>query len=172
MSTTEKQVNSGRELMKGRGGSGKGLVFFDRHELPDILVEGAENLIEVPDSIRENVDLASYFENTTWFQPLVVQPEANGFSLVAYRFAPNHTTPRHYHDGDQIVFVLEGEVRLGNRKLGPGTGYFTAAGQTYSITAGPEGARIMEFRSVTEFRTVFVEDKPERWGAHDEASEA
>ncbi len=54
-------------------------------------------------------------------------------------------------------------MSTGNRQLRPGEGYYTRAEATYSFTAGPRGVRFMEFRPVTSFRTVFVEDDPTRW---------
>ena len=94
-------------------------------------------------------------------------PSNDGISLGVYTFPPNFRLPRHWHDCDQIVFVLEGSMSTGNKQLRPGEGYYTRAGATYSFTAGPRGVRFMEFRPVTNFRTVFVEDNPTRWARTD-----
>lgn len=156
------ETNSGRTLSEGRG-QARRLEFFDAAEMPEIPVEGVENISEFPDEIRDGVDIAGFFGDRIAYQPLVVRPDDNGLSMIAYRFAPNTLLPRHWHDTPQIILVLEGELHLGNRVLGPGAGYFTEPEQVYSSKAGPEGCRIVEFRDATQFRTVFVENNPQRW---------
>ena len=120
-------------------------------------------------SLRE-VDLHAFHEGTCKAQTLYADFEHDGISLGVYTFPPNFSFPRHWHDCDQIVFVLEGSVSTGNKQLRPGEGYYTRAGATYSFTAGPRGVRFMEFRPVTNFRTVFVEDDPKRWTRTDLAA--
>ncbi len=144
-------------------GRGKRLQFFDSHTMPDVGIVDAEQYCEYPDNIPDAVDLHAFHDGTCKVQTLYADPEGDGVSLGVYVFPPNFSLPRHWHDCDQIVFVLEGSVSIGNRQLRPGEGYYTRAGATYSFTAGPRGARFMEFRPVTKFRTVFVEDNPDRW---------
>jgi quercetin dioxygenase-like cupin family protein len=150
------------EKMSGAG-SGKRLQFFDSHTMADEEIADAEQYCEYPDNIPDAVDLHVFHDGTCKVQTLYADPENDGVSLGVYAFPPNFSLPRHWHDCDQIVYVLEGSVSIGNRQLRPGEGYYTRAGATYSFTAGPRGARFMEFRPVTNFRTVFVEDNPDRW---------
>ncbi len=82
-----------------------------------------------------------------WVQALV-NPEHEGLSLLSVRYPPNSTIGLHRHDVPQIAVVIEGEVRQGNRVFKAGTGYYTPAGQAYTITAGPEGVHVIEFRDV------------------------
>ena len=145
------------------GGKRPKTAFFDRTEMPEILVEGIKDMIEVPDVIAEGVDVEEYFRGKVRVQPLYMDPENNGFSLGSYSFEPGFVMPRHHHDSDQIVMILEGEMRQGNKVLKPGAGFFTPAGGAYGFTVGPAGCRIIEFRDVSNFATVYVEDDPERW---------
>lgn len=53
----------------------------------------------------------------------------------------------HSHTEDEIIFVTDGQIRLGRRLHGPGTALAIAANTLYSFTAGPEGLRFINFRS-------------------------
>jgi quercetin dioxygenase-like cupin family protein len=145
-------------------GAGKRIQFFDLHATPVVPVVDAEQYCEYPDAIlASDVDLHAFHENTCDMQILFADVENNGLSVGAYSFPANFTFPRHWHDSDQIIYVLEGVLKHGNKAMHPGEGYFTRAGAVYSFTAGPAGVKFLEFRPVTNFRTVMVEDDPGRW---------
>lgn len=144
------------------------LSFFRLDSAQDIDIVGAAGMSAIPESITEQVDVDDFFDGRMKVQPCVARPNEDGMSLGAYWFEPNFTMPRHHHDTDQIVMVVEGELHQGKRVLTPGCGYFTKAGTTYAFKAGPEGCRILEFRNVTGFATTFVENDPARW-VHGEA---
>jgi len=165
---TSNEVNApaGHEYMKTSGGGGRRIQYFDIHHEPEIYIEGIEemhDLVTFPDEVRSKVDLTEYFAGSTFAQPLVSDAEGNGMSLACYRLAPNHIIQRHWHDTDQIIFVVDGEIWQGNRCIRPGQGYFTKAGAPYSIKAGPAGCKFLEFRDKTKFMTNFVEEDPSRW---------
>lgn len=52
----------------------------------------------------------------------------------------------HAHSEDEIIFITQGSMRLGNRLAGPGTALAIAADTFYSFTPGPEGLRFINFR--------------------------
>lgn len=139
------------------------LSFFSLDDKQDIDIVGAAGMSRIPDEVTSEIDVDNFFDNRMKVQPCVARPNEDGMSLGAYWFEPNFTMPRHHHDTDQIVYVVEGELHQGKRVLKPGDGYFTKAGTTYAFKAGPEGCRILEFRGVTNFATVFVEKDPARW---------
>jgi quercetin dioxygenase-like cupin family protein len=94
-------------------------------------------------------------------QAPVNHTEPDGYSLLCVRYAAGAEIPRHRHDVAQVVLVLDGEVWQGNRRFGPGMGYFTPAGSAYAIKAGPEGVRLVEFRhSPLTFQTEWVGEPP------------
>lgn len=165
MTVTDAEPTGGAQVFEKIAGaaSGKRLQFFDSNSMPDIAIESAEQYCEYPENIPDKVDLHAFHAGTCQVQTLHADIENDGISLGVYSFPPNFTLPRHWHDCDQVVFVLEGAVSVGNRQLRPGEGYYTRARATYSFTAGPRGVRFMEFRPVSNFRTVFVEDDPQRW---------
>jgi quercetin dioxygenase-like cupin family protein len=86
-----------------------------------------------------------------------------GFSLVRVSFGPNYLLPRHSHSADCLYYVLAGEVRLGNRVVGAGDGFFVPKDHPYAYQAGPEGVELLEFRDATSFDFVVHEDNPGRW---------
>jgi hypothetical protein len=88
---------------------------------------------------------------------------SNGaMSLVWSRFEANYPLPRHSHSADCLYYVVAGEARMGNRRIGPGAGFFVPADAPYAYTAGPDGIEILEFRSVSSFDMQITEKLP-RW---------
>jgi hypothetical protein len=55
----------------------------------------------------------------------------------------------HSHSEDEIIFVVDGGIRLGNKLYGPGTAVAIAADTLYSFTTGPEGLSFINFRAGT-----------------------
>jgi hypothetical protein len=53
----------------------------------------------------------------------------------------------HSHDENEIIFVTAGQMRLGNKLVGPGTALAIAAGTMYSFLPGPEGLTFVNFRA-------------------------
>lgn len=53
----------------------------------------------------------------------------------------------HSHSEDEIIVVLAGSMRLGNKLVGPGTALAIAADTLYSFTPGPDGLSFVNFRS-------------------------
>lgn len=89
-------------------------------------------------------------------------PDDGGMSLVRTWFAPNFVLPRHSHSADCLYYVVAGEVRLGSRTLSVGDGFHVGADAPYGYTAGPEGAEVLEFRTVSAFDSR-VRETPAGW---------
>ena len=53
----------------------------------------------------------------------------------------------HSHTEDEIIFVTDGEIRLGSKLYGPGTALAIAADTLYGFTAGPLGLSFVNFRA-------------------------
>lgn len=166
MSSEAESAPKTHDYMQQSGGGGKKIQYFDIHHQPEVYIEGIEDMTELvsfPDEVRAEVDLTEYFRGSTYVQPLISNPDGNGMSLACYRLAPNHIIQRHWHDSDQIIFVVDGEIWQGNRCVKPGEGYFTKAGASYAVKAGPAGVKFLEFRDVSNFMTNFVEGDPSKW---------
>jgi quercetin dioxygenase-like cupin family protein len=68
--------------------------------------------------------------------------QLNLFEVV---LEPNGELSPHGHVGDEILYVLEGEMRLGGRVVRPGSSVLIRAMTAYLIKAGPEGLRFLNF---------------------------
>jgi len=53
----------------------------------------------------------------------------------------------HSHSEDEIIFVRDGELRVGNRGYGPGTALAIAANTKYGFHVGPTGLSFVNFRA-------------------------
>jgi hypothetical protein len=106
-------------------------VFFDSHSMPETPVPGTE---VGPEGAMINL------------QALVNPDQPEGCSLLGVRYTPNAVIERHKHNVAQIVVVIEGELRQGSRRFGPGEGYYTPEGAAYAVKAGPGGVKVLEFR--------------------------
>lgn len=73
---------------------------------------------------------------------LVAEPDR----LVSYtRYDPDLVVEPHWHDGDEVIYVLEGEMTICGRRCGAGTGMLLRRGtHTGPIVAGPEGTTMLE----------------------------
>lgn len=80
---------------------------------------------------------------------LFSQPGPNGMSLAHVWFGADFPLFRHSHPrfGDCLYYVIAGEIVIGRRRLGPGSGFFVPNGMPYKYTAGPAGVELLEFRA-------------------------
>lgn len=63
----------------------------------------------------------------------------------------------HSHSEDEIIFVIDGEMRLGNKPAGPGTALAIAAETLYSFSPGPEGLSFINFRAAMPSEIKFTD---------------
>lgn len=73
---------------------------------------------------------------------------------------PNATVPRHFHPGEEFLFVIEGsavhvEEGIPDQVLEAGDAYVIPPRAAHAPRGGPEGARAIVFR-------LHVEGEPER----------
>ncbi len=80
---------------------------------------------------------------------------ADGLQLFEARIAANEAIALHAHAADEIIYILEGELLIGRKRLGPGASVFVAGDTLYSFRSGPSGVRFLNFRghSNTSFIT-------------------
>src|SRR5215831_4350607 len=76
---------------------------------------------------------------------LVQSPELCVYHETA---KPGEQVKPHRHGTYQVNYVLRGELYFGNRRVGPGMGYFSPDA-LYSWRAGDEGAEWIEIHSGT-----------------------
>jgi quercetin dioxygenase-like cupin family protein len=71
---------------------------------------------------------------------------------------PGDLIDQHAHDEDEIIYVLEGEMRLGSRVVGPGGSAHIPGRTLYSFRAGSEGLRFLNFRARADMTYISKEE--------------
>ena len=79
--------------------------------------------------------------------------------LIELLYQPGAEIQLHAHDEDEIIYVLRGELHLGQRNFPPGTSVFVAGGTFYTFRAGAEGLQILNFRPRKDMTFYIPTDK-------------
>lgn len=67
--------------------------------------------------------------------------------LVELTYEPGAEIQTHCHDEDEIIYVLSGAMVIGARTVGAGACLTVPGGTFYGFRAGPQGLKILNFRS-------------------------
>jgi quercetin dioxygenase-like cupin family protein len=67
--------------------------------------------------------------------------------LLELWFEPGEAIGSHAHLADEIIYVLEGEMIFGRRRLTPGSSVLVPGETLYSFRAGSDGLRFLNFRA-------------------------
>ena len=70
----------------------------------------------------------------------------DGLQLFELRLEPGTRGESHAHVEDEIIVVVDGELRLGARTLGAGSSVMVPGGTLYAFVAGPDGCTFLNFR--------------------------
>lgn len=73
--------------------------------------------------------------------------DPNGLDLLEIYYPPNAVITVHAHEEDEIIYVVDGAIRLGNRLYPKGSSVFVARQTLYGFEAGPEGLHMVNFRA-------------------------
>lgn len=65
-----------------------------------------------------------------------------------------YESPIHSHARDELIHVLQGEIRIGSLALAPGDTVFIAADQVYRFRSGPAGFAFLNYRSAASVMTI------------------
>jgi uncharacterized cupin superfamily protein len=76
----------------------------------------------------------------------IVHTAPNGLQMFEAKIAPNEEISLHAHAEDEIIYILEGELLIGRKRLGVGASVFVAGNTLYGFRTGPNGARFLNFR--------------------------
>jgi hypothetical protein len=69
-------------------------------------------------------------------------------------YTGDHETALHSHSEDEVIFVRDGAIKLGNRLYGPGTALAIGANVKYEFWTGPEGMSFVNFRGASPTYTT------------------
>ncbi len=72
--------------------------------------------------------------------------DGEALQLFRIELGPNAEVEPHAHTEDEIAYVLDGQILLGARTLGPGDALFVAKNTLYGFKTGPEGCTFLNFR--------------------------
>jgi hypothetical protein len=86
-----------------------------------------------------------------------------GFSLTHVWFKKDFPLPLHSHDANCLYYIVAGTLRLGDKTLGKGDGFFIPSDMPYTYRAGPDGVELLEFRTTERFDFQFHSDTPAFW---------
>ena len=86
-----------------------------------------------------------------------------GFSITHVWFKKNFPLPLHSHDADCLYYITAGSLRIGDKTLEKGDGFFLPKDMPYTYRAGPKGVELLEFRHAEKFDFRFHSDTPEFW---------
>ncbi len=88
---------------------------------------------EAGDSARWGVRTKPYFE-----------PAEVGMMLRVVEYAPHWVVEAHSHAAGEIVYILDGEVSVGQERFGPGDALHIEPNTVYGpLKAGPQGVRFV-----------------------------
>lgn len=80
--------------------------------------------------------------------------------LFEVKFLPDTLIDVHAHDEEEIMYVVDGEMLVGERSLGPGSSIYIDRSTLYRFRAGPTGLRVLNFRPRSDAtyhsRTAFL----------------
>ena len=82
--------------------------------------------------------------------------------LFEIHYPANAQIKVHAHDEEEIIWVAEGEIRLGRRAFGPGSSVYIAANTLYSFSAGPDGLHMLNFRPRADYSMISPEEYAQR----------
>jgi hypothetical protein len=86
-----------------------------------------------------------------------------GFSLTHVWFKKDFPLPLHSHNAHCLYYIVAGSLRLGDKTLGKGDGFFIPSDMPYTYRAGPDGVELLEFRNAERFDFQFQSDTPAFW---------
>jgi hypothetical protein len=117
---------------------------LDQQNNPRYFWEDGRPLAEAP------VDFAATFDGGMWLSTAPI--DLPGFNRNPLRVRPHFVVPRHLHNIDETVLVLQGEYSieygpdtdLRTATVGPGCFFVSRAGTPYTMTAGSEGVTYIE----------------------------
>jgi hypothetical protein len=100
--------------------------------------------------------------------------EQHGAQVTRVQHPPGAVVATHVHTVDEVFYLLDGELSLGNRNLPAGSVLFIGGYSPYGFTVGPQGVRWVMVRpnradlaaaDGTDYQEVAPEEAPERRGA-------
>jgi anti-sigma factor ChrR (cupin superfamily) len=79
-----------------------------------------------------------------------------GYAVLLGRLAPGVRYPAHTHEGAEDLFILTGDLHIGDRRLGPGDFHHSEAGTTHPDNHSVEGCTLLAVLSTDHALAKFA----------------
>jgi hypothetical protein len=89
--------------------------------------------------------------DAVWFTDSTCETCRIALFMVSSREA--HRGPSHSHSEDEIIFLVDGSVRMGAHRYGPGTALSIPGGVRYAFEGVAGGHRFLNFRTGVSYQT-------------------
>jgi quercetin dioxygenase-like cupin family protein len=100
-----------------------------------------------------------------------LQGDDDAPQLFEVRFPPNAAVAPHAHAEDEVLHVLEGELRFGKQAYPAGSTVSVPGNTLYAFTAGPDGARFLNFRPRADYTNFTKEEFAQRFARGDRSTD-
>ena len=77
-----------------------------------------------------------------WIKFLSIEP-AKGYAVLLGRLEAGVRYPAHFHEGAEEIYMLTGDLHIGDRKLGPGDFHHADAGTSHPVNYSEEGCTLL-----------------------------
>jgi putative transcriptional regulator len=77
-----------------------------------------------------------------WIKFLSIEP-AKGYAVLLGRLEAGVRYPAHFHEGAEEIYMLTGDLHVGDRKLGPGDFHHSDAGTSHPVNYTEEGCTLL-----------------------------
>ena len=84
--------------------------------------------------------------------------------LFEVKLRPNQIVAPHAHEHNEIIYILSGELRLGNSLLQAGSSIAILGETIYGFSAGSQGVHFLNFRPCLEIGQLTVDEINARRG--------
>jgi len=98
-------------------------------------------------------DLAGIRPQDIWTGVVARAVHGERLTLAVVELAPNAAVPEHRHENEQLGMVLSGSLTFRvadeTRELGPGATWSIPSNVPHEVTAGPDGAAVLDIFAPT-----------------------
>jgi len=77
-----------------------------------------------------------------WIKFLSIEP-SKGYAVLLGRLEAGVRYPAHFHEGAEEIYMLTGDLHVGDRRLGPGDFHHSDAGTSHPVNYSEEGCTLL-----------------------------
>ena len=117
-----------------------------------IRVHDCEKIAAEPIHDWTTEEIKSQISDLELHSSIIVHEPGSTESLQLFEvfFLPGTKVDIHAHDEEEIMYVVSGEMIVGQRVLKPGSSIYISGSTLYGFRAGDEGLRVLNFRPRTD----------------------